>query len=243
MNFAGEKIIVTGAGKGIGEGLTRKLVSLGAHVYAVSRTESDLIKLKNDLGDRVTTITCDISNWDLVEEKLGGITDATGLVNNAAIAMCSPCLEATEKEFDQMFNVNVKAMMHCSQIVAKSLIKRSRPGSIVNLSSQASIAALADHVIYGMTKAAVDQMTRVMALELGPHKIRVNAVNPTVVLTAMGQVGWSKPERRDPMIAKIPLGRFCEVDDVVGPILYYLSDLSAMVNGTTHPIDGGFLAC
>ena len=74
-------------------------------------------------------------------------------------------------------------------------------------------------------------------------QIRVNAVNPTVVLTAMGKVGWSKPERRDPMIAKIPLGRFCEVDDVVGPILYYLSPLSNMVNGTMHPIDGGFLAC
>ena len=67
-------------------------------------------------------------------------------------------------------------------------------------------------------------------------------MNPTVVLTAMGKVGWSKPERRDPMLAKIPLGRFCEVDDVVGPILYYLSPLSAMVNGTVHPVDGGFLA-
>lgn len=76
-----------------------------------------------------------------------------------------------------------------------------------------------------------------------PVKIRTNAVNPTVVMTAMAAVGWSKPEKRDPMIAKIPMGRFCEVEDVVGPVLYYLSDLSSMVNGTTHPIDGGFLAC
>ena len=73
-------------------------------------------------------------------------------------------------------------------------------------------------------------------------QIRSNAVNPTVVLTAMGQVGWSKPEKRDPMLAKIPLGRFCEVDDVVGPVLFLLSGLSAMVNGVTIPVDGGFLA-
>ena len=73
-------------------------------------------------------------------------------------------------------------------------------------------------------------------------KIRSNAVNPTVVLTEMGKVGWSKPEKRDPMLAAIPLGRFCEVEDVVGPILFLLSDMSAMVNGITMPVDGGFLA-
>jgi len=178
-----------------------------------------------------------------VDEILGEIKDATGLVNNAALGLSSPCLEATEAEFDRLFNINVKATLHVSQIFAKSLIARNRPGAIVNLSSQASQAALMDHVIYGMTKASVDQMTRVLALELGPKQIRVNAVNPTVTMTAMGALGWSKPEKRDPMIAKIPLGRFCEVDDVVGPVLYYLSPLSAMVNGTTHPIDGGFLAC
>lgn len=164
--------MVTGAGKGIGEGITRKLVSLGAHVYAVSRTEADLVKLKKDLGESVTAITLDVSNWDLVEEKLSRINDVTGLVNNAAIAICSPFLNATEKEFDSQFNVNVKAGMHVSQIVARSMINRKCGGSIVNISSQASQAALEDHVIYGMTKAAVDHMTRVMALELGPHNVK-----------------------------------------------------------------------
>lgn len=235
--------MVTGAGKGIGAGITRKLVELGAHVYAVSRTNSDLVKLVSDLGEKITPICLDISDWADCEQKLAIINDVTGLVNNAAVAICSPFLEATEKEFNVQFDINVKAMMHISQIVAKSMVERKIGGSIVNMSSQASQAALTDHVVYGMTKAAVDQMTRVMALELGPHKIRVNAVNPTVVMTAMAAVGWSKPEKRDPMIAKIPLGRFCEVSDVVGPVLYFLSDLSLMVTGTTHPIDGGFLAC
>jgi L-xylulose reductase len=124
------------------------------------------------------------------------------------------------------------------------------------LIEKASQAALADHVVYGMTKASLDMLTKIMALELGPLGIRTNAVNPTVVMTAMAKVGWSDPAKAGPMLAKIPLGRFAEVEDVVGPVLYLLSgnsfkiiplsnlilDLSAMVTGVTHPIDGGFLA-
>lgn len=93
------------------------------------------------------------------------------MVNNAAIAMCAPCLEAPESDFDKMFDVNVKGMMHVSQIIGKSMVERGVKGSIVNLSSQASMAALEDHLIYGMTKAAVDMMTKIMALELGPKQV------------------------------------------------------------------------
>merc|ERR1719370_2454787 len=114
------------------------------------------------------------------------------------------------------------------------MISSTKPGSIVNVSSQASQAALTDHTIYCGTKVA--------ALELGPKKIRVNAVNPTVTMTAMGKVGWSDPAKAGPMLAKIPLGRFAEVEDVVNCILFLLSEKAAMVNGVTLPIDGGFLA-
>lgn len=86
-------------------------------------------------------------------------------------------------------------------------------------------------------------ISQVMALELGPHNIRVNCVNPTVVLTDMGRLGWSEPEKAREMLSKIPLGRFAEVDEVVYAVLFYLSDKSTMCNGTQLPIDGGFLAC
>lgn len=144
---------------------------LGAHVYAVSRTQSDLDKLKNDLGSGVTCIQLDIADWKATDQKISQIKDATGLVNNAAVAMCAPCLEAPESDFDKMFDVNVKGMMHVSQIIGKSMVERGVKGSIVNLSSQASMAALEDHLIYGMTKAAVDMMTKIMALELGPKQV------------------------------------------------------------------------
>lgn len=127
--------------------------------------------MNNDLGSGVTCIQLDIADWKATDEKLSKIKDATGLVNNAAIAMCAPCLEAPESDFDKMFDVNVKGMMHVSQIIGKSMVERGVKGSIVNLSSQASMAALEDHLIYGMTKAAVDMMTKIMALELGPKQV------------------------------------------------------------------------
>jgi len=244
LDFTGKTIIVTGAGKGIGRGLTVKLVELGAHVIAISRTQADLDQLSNELGGGVTPIALDLADWEAVEKVVTPelVKNATGLVNNAAVARLARFVDCDKDEFDALMNINVKSMMQMSQIVAKVMIANGNGGSIVNISSQASQAALENHTIYCTTKAAVDQMTRMMALELGPHQIRSNCVNPTVVLTAMGKVGWSKPEKRDPMLAAIPLHRFCEVDDVVGPILFLLSDMANMVNGVTLPVDGGFLA-
>ena len=125
----------------------------------------------------------------------------------------------------------------------KKLKAAGKPGSIVNISSQAGMVALQDHVAYCASKGAVDQITRVSALELGPFNIRCNSVNPTVVETDMGKRGWSDPAKRQWMMEKIPLRRFADVDDVVDAIVYLLSDRSAMINGVILPIDGGFTAC
>lgn len=101
----------------------------------------------------------------------------------------------------------MKALINVTQIVAKNLLARNAPGSIVNVSSQASLAGLQDHTVYCATKGAVDAFTRATALELGPHNIRVNSVNPTVIMTAMGKLGWSDPAKAQPLLQKIPLRR------------------------------------
>lgn len=137
----------------------------------------------------------------------------------------------------------MKSVINVTQEVTRKLVAAGKPGSIVNVSSQAGIVALPDHLVYGASKGAVDQITRVTALELGPSNIRCNSINPTVVETDMGKLGWSDPAKREWMTSKIPLGRFAAVDDVVDAIVYLLSDRSAMVNGITLPIDGGFTAC
>src|SRR5918911_4452924 len=126
------------------------------------------------------------------------------LVNNAGVSSPEPFLDTTAEAFDATIAVNVRAALIISQIVAAGMIQRGHGGAIVNVSSQASMVGLADHAAYCASKGALDQLTRVMALELGPHRIRVNAVNPTVTLTPMGQMAWGDPAKSDPMKAKIP---------------------------------------
>jgi NAD(P)-dependent dehydrogenase (short-subunit alcohol dehydrogenase family) len=164
------------------------------------------------------------------------------LVNNAGVSIPQPFLETTVEAFDRTIAVNLRAALVIAQVVAASMIERGRAGAIVNISSQASMVGLADHAAYCASKGALDQLTRVMALELGPHRIRVNAVNPTVTLTPMGQMAWGDPAKSEPMKAKIPLRRFAAPIDVAQAVAFLLSDEAAMIHGVTLPVDGGFLA-
>lgn len=110
--------------------------------------------------------------------------------------------------FFRLFGINVKAMINVTQFVIQDLLARNASGSIVNISSQASLVGLIDHTVYCASKGAVDAFTRATALEYGPKKIRVNAVNPTVIMTDMGKLGWSDPKIAEPMLQKIPLRRY-----------------------------------
>jgi L-xylulose reductase len=138
--------------------------------------------------------------------------------------------------------LNTKGLINVTRLVARDMIARKAPGAIVNVSSQASLAGLLRHTVYAASKGAVDAFTRACALELGPHGIRVNAVNPTVIMTEMGRKWWTEPARAGTMLHKIPLGRFGEVAEVVDAVLYLLSDKASMITGTCLPIDGGFVS-
>jgi len=244
ISFSGKRALVTGAGRGIGKEVVKRLVSSGASVVAISRTAENLQQLKSELPS-VETICVDIGDWSATKEALKDIGHIDLLVNNAAYAKLTPVVgaEVTEEDCDNHFNVNVKAIVNITQFVANRMRERGSGGSIVNVSSQAGIAALKDHLIYCASKAAVDSLTKVFALEFGPYNIRTNSVNPTVVWTDMAKAGWSDEEKKKGMLSKIPLGRFCEPSEVVDTIVYLLSDKSAMINGVVLPIDGGFLAC
>uniref|UniRef100_A0A452IC56 Uncharacterized protein n=1 Tax=Gopherus agassizii TaxID=38772 RepID=A0A452IC56_9SAUR len=192
-------------------------------------------------GTGIETLCVDLGDWDATEAALSKVGAIDLLVNNAAVAVLQPFLEVTKEAFDRSFDVNLRAVFHVSQIISQQMIARGVQGAIVNISSQASQRALQDHAVYCSTKSALDMLTKVMALELGPHKIRVNSVNPTVVMTDMGRINWSEPQKAAAMISRIPLQKFAEVDDVVNSILFLLSDKSAMTTGVSLPVDGGFL--
>ncbi|CAM4772405.1 unnamed protein product [Rotaria magnacalcarata] len=223
------------------QSLALKLAKLGAKVIAVSKTNEHLKELIAQ-DNSITPVCVDLADWNATKEAIKLHLPIQLLVNNAAVAILDSFLDVKPEDVDTLFNVNVRSIICISQEIARDLIERKLPGSIVNLSSQASAAALKDHSVYCSTKAAVDGLTRVMALELGPHQIRVNTVQPTVVLTDMGRIGWSDEKKAAGMLSKIPLNRFAEVEDVVDPIIFLLSDKSQMINGAALPIDGGFLA-
>ncbi|NXJ94981.1 DER reductase, partial [Corythaixoides concolor] len=189
----------------------------------------------------IETLCLDLADWDAAEAAVSAAGPFQLLVNNAAVALLEPFLEVTRAALQRSFDVNLQAVLHVSQIVARQMIAQGVPGVIVNVSSQASHRALRDHAVYCSTKSALDMLSKVMAMELGPHKIRVNTVNPTVVMTDMGRNNWSDPQKSAAMINRIPLGKFAEVDDVVNSILFLLSDKSAMTTGSSLMVDGGFL--
>ncbi|XP_030564362.1 L-xylulose reductase [Drosophila novamexicana] len=230
-------ILVTGAGAGIGNALVKQLASAGATVIAVARSEAQLKDLVASDAKHIKPLLLDLSNWDKVREGLAAVPQLDGLVNNAGVAIIKPFEELTEQDFDTHFNVNIKAVFNVTQ----ALLPKLRNGSsIVNVSSIAASRSFAGHTAYSATKAAVDSLTKSLALELGVRQIRVNSVNPTVVLTKMGRDNWTDPAKSGPLLAHIPLNRFCEVHEVVDAIGYLLSQKSSFVNGHHINLEGGY---
>lgn len=244
IRFDGKRILVTGGGRGIGRETVQRLVACGAQVVAISRTQSVLDELKKELPS-IEVLSVDLGDFAGTSKAIASLGYFDGLVNNAAFAELTPVIGATigESIIDKHFDTNVKSIINVTQIVAAKMIEAGKGGSIVNLSSQAGLVALKDHLVYCASKAAVDSLTKNFALEYGPYNIRVNSINPTVVMTEMAKVGWSDPVKAAGMKAKIPLGRFAEPHEIVDTIAYLLSDKSSMITGVLLPIDGGFTAC
>jgi len=143
------------------------------------------------------------------------------------------------------FKINAAAPLRLSQMFAEKCMARKAPGAIVNISSQCSSRCLPAHAAYSTSKAAVEQITRHLAVELGPHGIQANVVLPTVTYTKMGMNGWpAGAPHTEALVSKIPLGRFAQPEEVASVIAFLLDDArSGMVNGALLPIDGGFLCC
>jgi L-xylulose reductase len=239
FDFNQQRVLVTGAGKGIGREIATMLHRFNARVVALSRTENDLQNLQQEIG--CETIVAELGDAASARRAAEQAGEIDLLVNNAAIAILEPFLKTTVEAWDQTMAVNLRAVMVVSQVVAKGMIERGVAGSIVNVSSMASFQAVRDHAAYCASKAGLDQLSAVMAAELGQYRIRVNSVNPTIVLTEMGKRAWSDPLKGGPMLARIPLGRFAECEDIASVVCFLLTDGAAMLNGLALRIDGGFL--
>ena len=243
----GKVAIVTGASKGIGAAIAKGLAAAGAAVvvnYASSREGADRVVAEiARAGGRAIAVAADVSKAGDVQRLFDATKKAFGaldvLVNNAGIYRFAPIEEVTEEEFHRQFNTNVLGVLLTSREAMKHF--GSDGGSVINISSIASTSPTPTAVVYSATKGAVDAITRVLAKELGPKNIRVNAINPGGVETegvhSMGVIG-SDFEKQ--MVARTPLGRLGQPDDIASVAVFLASAASGWMTGETIAVGGGY---
>lgn len=238
--FTGKSVIITGAGKGIGRATAIEMAKRGATVIAMARTQSDLDSLSAEIG--CTTIKVDLMDNAAARAamKEAGVNDY--LVNCAGTNVLETVLEMTDEGYEAVLGTNLRAALICAQEFARMRVANGGSGAILNVSSIAGHRGFHEHMCYAASKAGLEGATRVMAKELGPHGIRVNAVAPTVTMTELAATAWSDPTKKDPMMIRHPVDRFAEVEDVATSIVMLLTSDASMVTGAVLPVDGGFLA-
>ena len=240
FDFSGRSILVTGASSGIGRSTVELLCASGAQVVGAARNVNELARLAEETG--CEPLVLDVSDEAAIDDALASLDPFDGLVNCAGVALLERAIDTTAASFDCVMAVNARGAALVARHVARGMIDAKRAGSIVNVSSHASLVALDDHLSYCASKAAMDAITRVLCLELGPYGIRVNSVNPTVTRMPTAVDAWSDPAKREPALQGIPLQRFAEPREVAEPILFLLSDAASMISGVALPIDGGYTA-
>jgi L-xylulose reductase len=237
-DFNRRTILVTGASGGIGGATVRQLVAANAEVIASGRSQKALDALSGVTGCR--TLAFDLASAEEVRDALEGV-DLWGVVNCGGFGgeIATP-MDTSIDIFDKVIGINARGALLVTKYASQSMVRLGKGGSIVNVSSQAALVALPGHISYGSSKAALDNITRVSALELGRYGIRVNSVNPTVVMTPISSGHWSQPEVAEPFLAQMPLGRWATEEEIAAPIVFLLSDAAAMITGVSLPIDGGY---
>ncbi|MEI7670530.1 MAG: glucose 1-dehydrogenase [Deltaproteobacteria bacterium] len=248
FDLSGKVAIVTGAGRGMGRYMALDLARYGADVVLCSRTLSELEKVGGEveaLGRKALVVPTDVGQNAEIERMTEIVVERFGridvLVNNAGMNIPQWAEEVTEEAWDRMMNVNVKGVFFCAQAVGKVMI-RQKKGKIINISSQAGSVGLIKRSAYCSSKGAVNQLTRVLALEWGKHRICVNALASTFVETPMTRPMLEEKSFRDYVMGNIVLGRLCKPEDLTGGLIFLASDASDMVTGHILHIDGGWTA-
>jgi NAD(P)-dependent dehydrogenase (short-subunit alcohol dehydrogenase family) len=241
----GKRALVAGASSGIGLACGAALAEAGAEVVLAARREGELLAVAEAIrasGGRATAQALDITDLDATAGMVAREGPFDVLVNAAGLARHSPALETQAEDYDAAMGLNLRAAFFLTREVAKGLIAAGRPGSLVNVSSQMGHVGGPERSVYCASKHALEGMTKAMAIEWGPHGIRVNTLCPTFIRTPLAARTLDDPERRAWVLSKIKLGRVGEVEDLMGPVVFLASDASALVTGTALLVDGGWTA-
>jgi NAD(P)-dependent dehydrogenase (short-subunit alcohol dehydrogenase family) len=243
--------IVTGGAKGIGQAIVRRFLEEGARVVIADVDEDGGSQAVQDLGSLgpVRFVACNVGERLDVHNLVAATIDAFGsidiLVNNAGVLVRADFLSLEEADFDRVLRTNLKGAFLCGQAVARHMVDRIRdghpPGAIVNLSSVNAVFAIADQVPYSVSKGGINQLTKVMALSLAPHGIRVNAIGPGSIMTDMLSTVMSNADARTRILSRTPLGRLGEPSEIAAIAAFLASDQASYITGQTIYADGGRL--
>ncbi len=241
----GRRALVTGAGRGLGLACAAALAEAGAEVWLAARSASEVQAAAQALsqrGDRAHALVLDVTDSAAVARTLAELGPFQVLVNNAGTNRPKPFDDVSEDDVDALLALNVKAAFFVARAVAMGLKAAGLPGSIVQMSSQMGHVGGVNRSIYCATKHALEGMSKALAVELGPHRVRVNTLCPTFIDTPMTHDWLATPTFRDQVLSKIPLGRVGQLEDVMGAVLFLASDASALVTGSALMVDGGWTA-
>lgn len=245
MRLAGRVAIVTGAARGIGLACAQRLAAEGARVVLCD-VDAEGGAQAAALIAGASFVTTDVSRKPDVDALVAGVLEDAGridvLVNNAGITHACDFLDVAEEDFDRVLRVNLKSMFLCGQAVARTMVARGVRGAIVNMSSVNAVLAIPNQVPYVVSKGGVNQLTKVMAIALAPHGIRVNAIGPGTIATEMAReavLGSEEAKRR--ILSRTPLGRLGEPDEIAAVAAFLASDDASYLTGQTIYPDGGRL--
>jgi NAD(P)-dependent dehydrogenase (short-subunit alcohol dehydrogenase family) len=239
--------LVTGAAQGLGAAIALRLAREG-YDLAVTRLHPELLAEMaaelEALGARTLSLALDLRSQQSIEQTIDRVADTFGridvLVNNAAVTLHRHAIDVTREEWQDIIDVNLTGTFFMSQQFARSLIGRKASGCIVNLASTHGVVALAERSTYGIAKAGVIHMTRMLAFEWAGHGIRVNAVAPGTVDTPTRTAYFkARPGSREAMVQRVPMGRFATLEEVAGAVAYLAGRDGGFITGQTLLLDGG----
>ena len=246
MQFGGKVVLVTGAQQGIGRAMALEFAAAGGDV-AINWLDDEaaaqgVADEAHACGRRAMLVQADVAQVEQVQAMMRAVQEGLGpidvLINNAAVFPRVPFLEMTERDWDHVLDVNLKGSCFCAQSVAKAMVSAGRQGSIINIASGAALRGSPRGVHYVASKGGILSLTRAMALELAPYRIRVNAIAPGLTDTAQPRYGSSESELAD-MARSIPFGRMAQPEEIARAAVFLASENAGFVTGQTLHVNGG----
>ena len=245
MRLDGLTALVTGAGRGLGEGCALALAESGAELILVSRTKSEINLVKEKIeskGGKAKAIACDVTDTNSIQDLIKDEERIDILMNNAGSNIPEPFIEVSEENLDFLININVKSMFIVAQACMKKMLQGGRGGSIIHMSSQMGHVGSPRRTVYCLTKHAVEGMSKAIAAEGASEGIRSNCIGPTFVETPMTKPMFENPEFNSFVMDRILMGRLGKISDITGSVVFLASPASSLITGASLTIDGGWTA-